>query len=61
MFQIVEILVITPIIDGLEHTVKLSRRGDLKVPNFLPLIFKSWLVSLVVIRFVRELRFMNVC
>ena len=64
MFCIIEILVIRPIIDGSEHTVKSSRRrggGDLKVPNFLPLIFKSWLVSLGVVCFVRKLRFMNVC
>ena len=62
MFCIVEILVITPVIDGSEHTVKSSRRGgggDLKVPNFLPLIFKSWFESLVVAR--GDLRFMNVC
>ena len=52
MVCIIEILVVTLTIDGSEYTVKYSRRGDLKVPNFLPLIFKSWLVSLVVVCFV---------
>ena len=42
MFCIVEVLVNTPIIDDSEHTIKSLRRGDLKVPNFLTLIFKSY-------------------
>ena len=57
MFRIIEILVIALTIDGSEHTVKSSRRGDLKVPNFLPLIFKSWLVLLVVDRFCLRITF----
>ena len=52
MFHIVEILVITPIIDGLEHTIKSLRIEDLKVPNSLPMIFKSWSRLLVVARFI---------
>ena len=61
MFDIVKILAISLTIGGSEHMIKSSRRGDLKVPNYLPLIFKSCRELLVVARFVRDLRFMNVC
>ena len=52
MFNVVNTLAVSLIIDGSEHRVKSLRRGDLKVPNFLPLIFKSWFELLVVARFV---------
>ena len=61
VFIIVNILVISPTIDGSEHTTKSLRGGDLKVPNFLPMIFKSWFELLVAARFVIDLRFMNMC